>query len=537
MLSRIFNSHQTKTITSAAGILAISALVSRILGVFRSGLLANAFGAGSELDVYFAAFRIPDLVYNILIAGGVIVSFLPLFSEYFAKNKEEAWKFVNNVLSIFLFSLVVLSLILFIFTLPILKLITPGFTHEQLAETALLTRMMLLSPILLGLSAIFSGVLQYFNRFLVYSFAPVLYNIGIIFGILFLSPRFGIFGVAMGVVIGAFFHFAIQVPSVISCGFKYQPIFDFKGEGIKKVFLLMIPRTLAIAGLQTNLIVITAIASTLAAGSISVFNFANDIQYFPIGIIGTSFAIAVFPSLTRSTANGIKEEFVKNFSSVLRNILYFIIPLSIFIFILREQIVEIIFKYGKFGQLPAQLTSGCLGLFCFGIFANALVPLVSRAFFAFKDTKTPTIMIFSAMVLNIILSFYLTFLLKSENLFQLFIRNSFSLEGIGDIRVLGLPLAFSLSAIFQIGLLLVFLYIKIGDFNLREIFNSFIKIILASALMTLGIYFMIHSLQTAALFQVAIVVPVGFIIYFVLTFLLKSPEAEMIFKKLFHAKH
>ncbi len=488
MLNHIFNS-QTKTISGAAGILAISALISRILGIARDWLLAKTFGAGPELDIYFAAFRIPDLVFNILIAGGVIVAFLPLFSEYFSKNENEAWKFTNNTLNVFLLLLIFLSAILFIFAPLLIKLITPGFDSEKLNQTIFLTRILFLSPILLGLSSIFSGILQYFNRFLIYSLSPILYNLGIIFGILFLAPQFSVLGVIIGVIFGAFLHLIIQIPSAINCGLKYQPIFNLKESGIKRVFLLMIPRTVAIAGLQINLIVITAIASTLAVGSISIFNFANNLQYFPIGIIGASFATAVFPSLTRSLVNGAKEEFVKNFSSVFRHILYLIIPLSILIFILRNQIVEIIFRYGKFSQLSAQLTSASLGLFCFGILALCLIPLISRAFFAFQDTKTPTIMVFLAMILNIALSFYLTWLLKSENFFQIFIKNTFSLQGIEDIRVVGLPLAFSISAIFQVFLLIIFLYRRVGDFKLKEIFDSFLKILFASILMTIGVYF------------------------------------------------
>ena len=192
MFNRFFNS-QTNSVGAAAGILALSALISRVLGVVRDWLLAKTFGAGPELDVYFAAFRIPDLVYNILIAGGVIVAFLPLFSEYFSKgNKEDAWRFTNNTLNIFLFFLIFLCLILFIFASPLIKLITPGFDPEQLQKTIFLTRLMFLSPIFLGLSSIFSGILQYFNRFLIYGLCPILYNLGIIFGVLFLAPPLGV---------------------------------------------------------------------------------------------------------------------------------------------------------------------------------------------------------------------------------------------------------------------------------------------------------------------------------------------------------
>lgn len=535
MLQKIFNS-QTKTITGAAGILVVSALISRILGVLRDWLLAKTFGAGPDLDAYFAAFRIPDLVYNILIAGGIVVVFLPLFSEYFFKNKEEAWKFVNNLINIFLFLLIILCLILLIFASPLIKLITPGFNPQQINLTILLTRLMLLSPILLGLSSIFSGILQYFNRFLTYSLCPILYNLGIISGILFLSPCTGVLRIAIGVIFGAFLHFAIQVPSAISCGFRYQPIFNIKNMGIKKVFTLMLPRIFAIAGLQINLIVITAIASTLAAGSIVIFNLSNNLQYFPIGIIGVSFAVAAFPALTKSWVEGGKENFIKGFSSIFRQILYLTIPISVLIFILRNQIVEIILKHGEFNYSAAQLTAASLGLFSLGIFASSLTPLISRVFFSFQDTKTPTLIVVFSMALNIILSFYLTWILKSENFFNLLIRDTLLIKGIEDIRVLALPLAFSIGAIFQFLLLLTFLYRRIGDFKLKEIIISSFKIILASILMALGVYFSIYlispllNIQTliGIICQTIITVLVGVIIYILSTFFFNSPEIKNI---------
>lgn len=533
MLNKIFNS-ETKTIGAAAGILAISALMSRFLGLIRDRLLAGKFGAGPELDIYFAAFRIPDFIYMVLIAGGVIVAFLPLFSEYFSRNEKASWQFTNNALNVFLLFLILISLLLFIFTPMVVKLVAPGFGPQQMALTILLTRLMFISPILFGLSSIFSGILQYFNRFLVYSLAPILYNLGIILGILFLTPLYGILGVALGVILGAFFHLAIQIPSAINCGFRYQPIFNLRDPEIKRVFTLMIPRTFSVAALQINLVVITAIASTLTAGSIAIFNFANNLQHFPIGIIGVSFAIAIFPTLSRVWAEGKKEEFIEKFSSVFRQVLYLIIPISFLIFILKTQIVEIILRTGQFIEAAVDLTAASLGLFSLSIFAITLVALISRAFFAFQDTKTPALIAIGVVVLNIILSFYFTWLLKFPNSFQIFISNSFLLQEIEDISVVGLPLAFSIAALFQFILLMIFLYKKIGDYKLKEIFNSFSKILIASIFMTTGVYFAIYLIlpifpsQTffGVFWQILIAGSLGVLIYLVATFLLKSPEIE-----------
>ena len=448
MLTRFFNS-QTKTITQGAIILAISTLISRFLGLIRQWLLADRFGAGLLLDIYLAGFRIPDFIYNILIVGGIVVTFLPLFSEYFSEDEDRGWQFTSNVINVFFFLLVLISLLLFIFTPQILKWIIPGFSEAARIQSAEITRLMLLSPIFLGLSSIFSGVLHHFNRFLIYSLCPILYNLGIIFGIVFLSPDMGVLGISLGVVLGAFLHLAIQVPAAINSGFKYQPIFNFQDPGIKRIFKLMFPRIFGIAAQQINLIVITAIASTLSKGSIAIFNFANNLQYLPIGIIGVSFATAAFPRFTQLQANGERKKFMSRFKSIFFKILYLIIPISFLIFIFRNQIVNIVLQHGQFSQVSAQLTSASLGIFCLGLWASALIPLMLRGFFALQDTKTPTLIAVLTVLLNVGLSFSFVSLLGTNSKLWFWLVKTFNLGTIYDIRILGLVLAFSASAIFQ----------------------------------------------------------------------------------------
>jgi putative peptidoglycan lipid II flippase len=424
--------------------------------------LAGAFGASPNLDVYFASFRTPDFIYNILIAGGVVVALVPLFSEYFIKDKKEAWNFVNNTLNVFLFFLIFISVLISIFAPFIIRIITPGFTNEQIFLTVALTRLLFLSPIFLGLSSIFSGILQYFNRFLIYGLAPIFYNLGIIFGIIFLAPSLGILGVTIGVVLGAFLHFAIQIPSAIKSGFSYKPIFNLKDPKIKKVFSLMLPRTLGVAAPQINIMIVTAIASSLSAGAISIFTFANNRQQFPLGLIGIPFAMAAFPAFSQAWAAGEKKEFVSIFLSIFRKIIYIVVPLSALIFVLKSQIIEIVLKTGRFGGSAVALSAACLGLFSLGIFATCLIPLVFRAFFALRDTKTPTIIAVFAMILNIALCFFFVNILSYQNCFSDFAIKIFSLQGIDDISVIGLPLAFSLDSIFQLFLLIFFLFNKLN---------------------------------------------------------------------------
>ena len=283
--------------------------------------------------------------------------------------------------------------------------------------TVVLTRIMFLSPLFLGMSSILSGVLQYFRRFFIYSLAPILYNLGIIFGIVFLVPRMGLVGLAWGVVGGAFLHFMIQLPSAIYSGFRFKGILSFH-QGIRQIIKLTIPRTIGLAGSQINYVVITAIASGLAVGSIAIFNLANNLQYVPIGIIGISFAMAVFPRLADSSAEENKENFSKDFSSVFSQILYLVLPITAIFFILRAQIIRLILGTGQFGWADTRLTAAALGIFAFSVFAQSLIPLISRAFYSLNDTKTPVSISLVSIGLNIALSFGLVWILNNNNLFS-----------------------------------------------------------------------------------------------------------------------
>ena len=475
-LNKIFNS-QTKTLTRGALIIGVSYFFSAVLGLIRDRLLVGHFGAGLELDVYFAAFRIPDFVYNILILGGLIVAFLPLFAEYFSKNKvdeanassppfanarvNEVWQMTNYILNAFLIFILAISFILFLLTPWFIKWLFPGFgpAHYKLAVP--LIRLLFLSPIFFGISNLLSGILQYFQRFFIYSLTPILYNLGIIFGILFLTPHFGIFGVGLGVVFGAFLHMAIQIPTARNCGLSYKFLLDFKYPAIKRIFKLMVPRVFGVAAQQINLIIITAIASTISAGSIVIFSISNNFQGLPVGVIGASFAVAIFPTLSRFFAENRKKEFLENFSSIFRQILVFVIPISILTFLLRDQIVGIIYLTGKFGLDDAKLASACLGIFAFSIFAQSLIPLLTRAFFSLQDTKTPTLITLAVVLINIILSFSFVWLLRTPNIFSNFLTEFFSLLRNENTPLLGLPLAFSISAICQFILLIFFLRKKL----------------------------------------------------------------------------
>lgn len=404
MLGKFLNG-KTSTVSGAAIILALSFLFSRVLGIVRDRMLTGIFGAGKDLDAYLAAFRIPDFLYAFLVIWGLSAVFLPLFSEYMAKDKEKAWRFVNNMMAMYALFLGVGSLLAALFMRQLISLVAPGFEGAQLETAVLLSRFMLVSPLFFAFSAIAAGVLQYFQKFVAYAIAPIVYNLSIIAGIVFFAPSFGVFGVAMGVVIGAVLHFFIQVPPFLATGFSFRLGFSFADPQVQKALLLSIPRTIAGVAHQFNLIVMVAFASFLSVGSITIFTIAEHMYYFPIGVIGVSLATAVFPLLSKAGA----ERNMKNFSSTLVSSLWRVTGVALLaalvLFFLREPLFRILYLSGGFTIENVKLAAAVFGIFTLGIVFQSVIPLLVRAYFALQDTITPTVAGVSAVLFNIVLAY------------------------------------------------------------------------------------------------------------------------------------
>lgn len=467
MLKKLFVG-KFRSITSAALVISFAGLASRILGVVRDRVLAGTFGAGIDLDMYYAAFRIPDLMYNIIIFGALSAGFIPIFSalvksedRHEFKDNRSAWLLVNNVVTIFSIALIVVGVTLFVFADYLVPLIAPGFEGTALETTIRLTRIMFASPILLGISGIFGGVLQTFKRFFAYSIAPLLYNVGIIFGAMYLVPSFGLAGLAYGVIIGATLHLLIQFTVAVSLGFRFRLKLDLKDKNMRQIFKMMVPRVLSLATSQVNLLVVTVFGSMIAAGSIAVYNFATNLQTVPVGLVGISYAIATFPALSKSFAHKRYTDFKQVFRQTFRMILFVIVPLTVIFIVLRIQIVRVILGSGAFDWHDTMLTADALGLFSVSLFAQALIPLLARAFFARHNTWIPFMAGLVSAAVNIVLSYFL----------------------MQTFEVLGLVIAFSVSSIINFILLFIGLRWKIGDFGEGEIFLSFMKSITAGIVM------------------------------------------------------
>lgn len=558
-LKGFFNSEQ-KNIKIAALIMMITVFLSRFLGLIRDRLLAGTFGASIDLDIYYAAFRFPDLIYSIIFAGGIIVAFLPIFSEYQKKNKPEAWKISNYLLNFFGIVYFVFFIVFFFFSPDFINTLIGKFSFEYQAKAIILTRLIFIAVFFFGLSSIFSTILNYFQRFLIYSLAPIFYNLGIILGTVFLSPYYGIFGPGIGVVAGAIMHFLIQVPSAVSCGYRYQPILKLNHPAIRDFFQLVVPRIIASSSSQINFLVATFIASGIGIGAISVFNLSYNLSFLPIGILGVSFATAVFPVLSKLWVENNKTDFHLRFRESFLQVLYLAFPVGLLVFILRNQIVQIIYQTGKFDETAVAITAAALGVYVLSLATQCLVPILLRGFFSIKDTITPTIIAIFYMALNIFLFFPFVALfgggnvflfdffgreiiltlpawINANNILVVIIKQVFDINGLVNFPLLGLVLVFNLCSILEFALLFIFLYKKIGDFGLKQIRESFSKIFLATIIMGLaGFGFLAMATRLfkndfwGSIWQFVIVCVISTGVYLSITFMIKCSEADFVKK-------
>lgn len=454
----------SKTVGAAALIIAVFGIVSRFLGFLRDRVLASQFGAGDVLDVYYAAFRIPDFVYGLLIAGALSAAFVPICTELLVKKEmKDAWRLVSGILRLFIIFLGGFAFFGILGASWLIEFLAPGFSPEKKELTILLTRVMLFSPIFLGVSAVFGGVLVSLKQFFVYSLAPLLYNIGIICGALVLVPWLGPVGLGWGVVMGAFLHMSIQYPMLRYSGFVYEreTLRDtWRNKAVRRVLLLMIPRSLSMAVSQVGLLVMTIFASLLASGSLAAFTFANNIQSVPLGLFGIAFSLAVFPALSLFVVEKKEGDFFVMLTKTAQRILFFVLPISVFMIIFRAQVVRVFLGAGAFDWEDTIVTFEILKWLSLSLFAQSLIPLFARAFFALQNTKTPLYIALVSEGVHIIL---IPLLLPTY-------------------AVEGLAIAFSVSTILNVVLLYIALRKRVSVWRDRLMLFPMAKILFATLL-------------------------------------------------------
>lgn len=497
------------SIKVATYILVVTLFASNVLGVLRDHFLAQKIPT-DLLDTYFAAFRIPDLVFNVIILGAISAAFIPIFSNLLVKSGDEKANQVANTIISTGFVVILFACIVLFFAMPFLvPRLTPYFSLEKIKLTISLSRLLLLSPIIFSLSYFFTGILNSYKKFLVTSLAPLVYNLSIIIGTIIFTDRYGVFGPAIGVVIGAFLHMLVQLLPLYKMGFSLKININFFDPVVKRVVKLMVPRSIGLGANHILLIIFTSIASGLQNGAISIYSLADNIQTMPTVVFGTSVATALFPTLSQAVSLNKVVDITTYLQKAILSILYYLIPISVAVILLRIQLVRLILGSGHFGWEQTILTADTLGLFAVSLVFSGLIPLFAKTFYAYKDTKTPTLISIISIAVSITGAI-------------VFSRS---------MGVVGLALAFSIGSFVNASLLFHFLNRKIDVISEKIIFSQGIKIIIASIVMAIsiqwaktyiGVIFDLHQ-GTEVLLQFAFASSIGIVAYFIVTWLINLP--------------
>lgn len=395
-----------RSVATNAGIVAGAFIASRILGLLREVIIARQFGTSANYDAYVAAFRIPDLLFLVVMSGAFGAAFIPVFAGFLTRGeRERAWQLASAVLSYTVATLVGVGFVVLLFAGPLVRyLVASGLPPEQLQLATNLTRLLLLSPLLLGLGAAGKGMLEAQDAFTVAAMAPILYNLGIIGGALFLAPRFGVYGLAGGVIAGAAAHAGTQFVALLRRGLRFRPTLDSHVAGLREVGRLMLPRLVGQAAFQVNFIVMTNFASRLPNSPIAALNYAYQLFMLPHGVLALSLSTVIFPTMARLYEEGRLREMNATLSSALGPLLFLTIPSAIGLDVFRTSIIQVIFQHGDFSAQSTAMVAEALQYFALGLVAFAVVEAVTRAFYAMHDTRTPVVAGVTAVVANVALS-------------------------------------------------------------------------------------------------------------------------------------
>jgi len=463
-----FTQKKQHTILSASIVLGVTFGLSAILGFLRSRFLYAVFFkcCVAQLDVYNAAFRIPDLIFKLLVTGALSASFIPVFSSALQKDEKKAYQVASSVINILIVVFFIVAIIAFIFAKPLNSLIAAGFTPDQIDLMVGLTRVLLLAQIFFLISNFLTAILQVNQIFIIPAISPIIYNFFIIISIFTLAPIFGIYGVVYGAVIGAFFHMAIQIPVAKRLGFKYSLSIKPKLSGVKEVFRLMIPRSLSLGLGEIENTVTLFFASGLSVGSISLLNLALQLMYLPSRIFGTTIGQASLPILSKNIARNELDDFRNTVDKILLQSLFIALPITVLILVQRLAIVRLLFGSQNFPWAATLTTARILAFLTPAIICQAIVQILIRSFYALHNTRIPFKVSFVSLFFNVITSFLLV--------------------NFTNLEVIGLAISSTVGNIIQM-LGLFYFFIKIVDgFNWIKTLKKVNKILLASLIMGLS---------------------------------------------------
>ena len=500
-----------------AGLIVTGAfLAARVLGWVRLLVISTTFGAGTDLDAFFAAFRIPDLIFQLVAAGALGTALIPVLAGLFARDETaRGWRVTSTVANLMLAALGMLAVVVFIFAPWIIPAVTPGFGQAQLDLTIHLSRIMLLSPILLALGSVANSVLNARHHFLAPALAPIAYNIAIITAAFVLTPFFGIVGLAIGVVAGSALHLLVQLPALRRYGFRYAPHVDLHDAAARQTLILMAPRAVGLGVGQLSLVIMTSLASLLAVGSITAYTIAFTILQIPIGVIGVPLGIVALPAMSTELARGSVRGYTNLLVKSLRLILFVMLPATAFGIVLRRQIITLLFDYGKFDAYAVDLTADALFFFLLGLASESLIVILARAFYAGRDTLTPVVAAIVAVVVNVVI-------------------------GVATVGTLGLPglaLGLAVGSWIETAILTAILWRRVPGFDVRSLADAGLRsaiCAIAAGLTVLGVSRGVEAAlgfdlgKPAIAAQVLVAGAAGAIVFLGLARLLRIPELPTI---------
>lgn len=452
----------SRSVAANATIVAAAFVVSRVLGLLREILIARQFGTSGDYDAYVAAFRIPDLLFLVVMSGAFGSAFIPVFAGFLSRGEQDrAWRLASAVLTYTVLTLLVVGQLVFLFAGPLMRdIVAPGLAPPQQDLAVNITRLLLLSPLLLGLGAAAQGMLQAQDAFTLPAVAPILYNLGIIAGALLLAPTMGVYGLAVGVIVGAAGHAGVQFVGLIRRGMHFSPTLSRRVQGLGEVARLMAPRLVGQAAFQINFIVMTNFASRLGESKVSAINYAYQVFMLPHGVLALSLSTVIFPMMARQYELNQLDDLKVTLRGALGPLIFLTFPASVGLFAFRTSIVQVLFQFGSFSDESTRLVAQALAYFSVGLVAFAVVEAVTRAFYAMHDTRTPVTVAIVTVIANIALSAYLAPRL-----------------GHG-----GLALSIALTTVVEMAILLTVLYRRIGGLG-RGLLESTIKAAAATAIM------------------------------------------------------
>lgn len=439
---------EVRGLHQAAYVLALFALASQLLALLRDRLLAHQFGAGADLDIYYAAFRIPDLLFVLIISASSVYVLIPFVSSEMSNgNGKSARKLLSQVFTLLFVVYTIVALAVFYFVPTLLPVLFPNVVDQEALVS--LTRILLLQPILLGISGLYGVITQLAHRFVVYALSPLLYNAGIIVGIVFFYPTYGLAGLGWGVVLGAVLHFLVQWPLVRKSELRISLDFQFDWRKLREVLAVSIPRSLALSMQQLVLLVLIALAGTMAAGSISIFQFAYNLQSVPLAIIGVSYSVAAFPILAELYSKSNREKFAVHVLTALRHIIFWSVPVIALIVVLRAQLVRVVLGSGAFDWTDTRLTAAVLALLSLSLTAQAVYLVVVRAFYAGGRTRIPFYGTLIGSVMAIGSAYGFLKLYEAHDQARIIIASFMRIDGVFGSEVLAIAFGYSLATILQ----------------------------------------------------------------------------------------